>query len=48
MHGTPAAGISQTLRHGTWIAITERLQLAPPIFGWAAITLGICAHCSYF
>jgi len=35
-----AAGISQTLRHGTRNGITELSQRAPPIFGWAAITLG--------
>ena len=38
LHGTPAAGISQTLRHGTRNGITELLQRAPPIFGWAVIT----------
>jgi len=42
LHGTPAAGVSQTLRRG----ITELSQKAPPIFGWAAITLGIGPHCS--
>jgi len=41
LHGTQAAGISQTLRHGTRNGITELLQRAPRIFGWAAITLGI-------
>jgi len=40
LHGTPAAGVSQTLRHGMWNGITELLQRAPPIFGWAAIMLG--------
>jgi len=37
----PGAGVSQTLRRGTRNGITELLQRAPPIFGWAAITLGI-------
>ena len=38
LHGTPAAGISQTLRRGTRNGITELPQRAPPLFGWAAIT----------
>jgi len=42
LHGTPAAGVSQTLWHGTRNGIMELSQRAPPIFGWAAITLGIC------
>jgi len=41
LHGTPAAGVSQTLRRGT-----RNSQRAPPIFGRAAITLGIDPHCS--
>jgi len=45
--GTPAAGVSQTLRHGTRNGITELLQRALPIFGWAAITLGIGPHSSF-
>jgi len=42
LHGTPAAGVSQTLRRGT-NGITELSQTVPPIglFGWATITLGI-------
>jgi len=44
LHGTPAAGISQTLRHGTRNGITELSQTTPPIFGWAAIKLGIDPH----
>jgi len=44
MHGTPAAGVSQTLGRGTRNGITELSQRAPPIFGWAAITLGIGPH----
>jgi len=46
LHGTPAAGVSQTLRRGTKNGITERLQMAPPVFVWAAITLGIGPHSS--
>jgi len=33
LHGTRAAGVSQTLRRGTRNGITELLQRAPPIFG---------------
>ena len=40
LHGTPAAGVIQTLRRGTTNGITEQ-QRAPPIFGRAAIILGI-------
>ena len=40
MHGTPAADVSQILRHGTRNGIAELSQRTPPIFGWAAITLG--------
>jgi len=39
LHGTPAAGVSQTLWLGTRNGITELSQMAPPIFGWVAITL---------
>jgi len=46
LHGTPPAGIDQTLQLGTRNGITELLQTAPPIFGWAAITLGIGPHSS--
>jgi len=48
LHGTPAAVVSQTLRRGIRNGITERLQRAPrpPIFGRAAITLGIGPHSS--
>jgi len=46
VHGTPAAGISQTLRCGTRNGIMELPQRAPPIFGWVAITLGISPHSS--
>jgi len=48
LHGTPAAGVSQTLRRGTRNGIKELSQTAPPIFGWAAITLGIGPHSSLF
>ena len=44
LHGTPAAGVSQTLRRRTRNGITELSQRAPPIFGRAAITLGIGPH----
>jgi len=46
LHGTPAAGVSQSLRRGTRNGITELLQRAPLIFGSAAITLGIGPHSS--
>ena len=48
LHGTPAAGVSQTLQHGTRKGITELSQWAPPIFGRVAITLGISPHSSFF
>jgi len=41
LHGTPTPGVSQTLQRGTRVGITELSQRAPPIFGWAAITLDI-------
>jgi len=44
--GTPAASISQTLRRGTRNGITKLLRMAPPIFDWAAITLGSGPHSS--
>ena len=47
LHGTPAAGVSQTLRRGTRNGITELLQRVPAIFGRAAITLGTGPHSSY-
>jgi len=46
LHGTPAAGVSQTLRRGTRNGITELSERALPIFGRAAITLGIRPHSS--
>jgi len=48
LHGTRAVGVSQTLRRGARNRITELSQKAPPIFGWAAITLGIGPHCSIY
>jgi len=44
LHGTPAAVTSQTLGCATRNGIMELSQRVPPIFGWAAITLGIGAH----
>ena len=44
LHVTPAMGVSHTLRHGTRNGITELSQRVPPIFGRAAITLGIGPH----
>jgi len=41
LYGTRAVAVSQTLWRGTRNGITEHSQTAPPIFGWAAITLGI-------
>ena len=38
---------SAKLRRGTRNGITELSQRAPPIFGWAAITLAIGPHSSY-
>jgi len=43
-HGTPAAGVSQTLWRGTRNGITGLSQRASPIFGRAAITLGTGPH----
>ena len=37
---------SAKLQHGTRNGIAELLQRAPPMFGWAAITLGIRPHSS--
>jgi len=44
LHGTRAVGISHTLRRGTRNEITQLSHRAPPIFGRAAITLGIGPH----
>jgi len=41
-----SSGVSQSLRRGTRNGITELSQRAPPIIGWAAITLGIGPHSS--
>ena len=45
-HGTRAAAVRQTLWHGTRNGIMELSQRTPPIFGWAAIMLGISLHSS--
>jgi len=49
VHGTRAVGVSQSLWRGrpTRNGITELSQRTPPIFGRAAITLGIGPHSSY-
>jgi len=44
LHGIRAAAIRQALWRGTRNGIAELTQRVPPIFGWAAIALGI----SYF
>jgi len=44
--GPVVVGVSQTLRLGTRNGIAELPQRAPPIFGRAAITLGIGPHSS--
>ena len=41
LHSTRAAIVSQALQRGRRNGITEVSQRAPPIFGWAAIMLGI-------
>jgi len=43
-----ATAVSQTLWGGTRNEITELSQTAPPIFGWAAITLDVDPHSSFF
>jgi len=48
LHGTPAAGVSQTSQRGSRNEITELSQTAQPIFGGAAITFGIGPHASCF
>jgi len=48
LHRTPAAGISQTLQHGTRNGIMELSQKMPPKFGRAAATLGTGPHSSYY
>jgi len=49
LHGTRVVGVSESLqRHRpTRNRITEVQQRAPPIFDWAAITLGIGPRSSY-
>jgi len=46
LRGSPAVGVSQTLRRGTRNGITELSLTVPPVFGWTAITLGIGPHSS--
>jgi len=47
LHGTPLQQrASSTLWRGRRNGITQLLQRAQPIFGWAAITLGIGPHSS--
>jgi len=41
-----SSGLRQTLRRGARNGITELSQEAPPIFGWAAVTLVIDPHYS--
>jgi len=48
LHGTPAAGVSQTLRHGTRNGVTQLSQWSPILFGRVAITLDIGPHSSCF
>jgi len=47
LHGSWAVGVSKSLRRHTWNGITELSQREPPIFGWAAIMLGISPRSSY-
>jgi len=47
LYGTAAAGISQTVQRGTRNGFMELSQRAPPILGWAAITLGISLHSTF-
>ena len=47
VYGTRAAAVSQTLWRGARNGITELSQRAPPVFGWAAMTLGIGPHASF-
>jgi len=39
-----SSGHQRNFAHGARNGITELSQMAPPIFGWAAITLGIGPH----
>jgi len=47
LHATWAAPVSHTLLPGTTNEIMELSQRVPPIFGWAAITLGIGPHSNF-
>jgi len=44
VHGTRAVGVRESLRHRTRNGITELSERAPPVFDWAAITMGIGPH----
>jgi len=46
LHGTRAVGVSQNLRRATRNGVMVLSQTAPPIFGCAAITLGIAPNSS--
>jgi len=48
LHGIRPVGVNKTLWCSTWNGITELSQTAPPILGWAAITLGIGPHSHSF
>ena len=48
LHGNPAAGVSQTLQHGTKNGITELSQRAPPIFGWLCFVVTSFLLSSFF
>jgi len=47
LHGTQEVGVSQSLRREKRNEIRELLQRVPPIFGRAAIALGISPHSSF-
>jgi len=48
LHGTPAAGVSQTLHGGTRNGITELSQRAPPYIRLGSHHVGMVPHSSYF
>jgi len=48
LHSTRAMGVSQSLWHGTRNGITDPSQRVLPIFGRAAMTLGIGPHSGTF
>jgi len=47
LHCTQTLGVRQNWRHGTMNGITKLYHRVPPIFGWAAITLGIGPHSTF-